>query len=158
MKKLKVDFEEIAMFMENQDRYSNQYYFDKETGETLIIPDELMRALEEGESCEDLPKWELELVPQAKEIFKGSSRYEEIPIRPSYEGYNLMVEFVEGLTEKKIQRELFIALDGKGAFRRFKNVIRDYPEVERQWYQFKREKDKEMVKDWLESLSIELIE
>jgi hypothetical protein len=93
MKKLKVDVEDIAMMMENQDRLGSQYYLDTETGETVVIPEELMTALEEGESCEGLPAWELELVPMTKEIFEGSERYEEIPTRPSHEGYNLMTQF-----------------------------------------------------------------
>ena len=158
MKKLKVDVEEIAMIMDNQDRFGNQYYLDTETGETVVIPDELMSALQEGESCEGLPDWELQLLPQAREIFEGSDRYEEIPTRPSYEGYNLTVEFTEGVWDKKIQRKLSIALDGKGAFRKFKNVLRDYPEVEKEWFQFKSKRDKEEVKDWLESIGIEMVE
>ena len=158
MKKLKVDVEDIAMIMENQDRFGNQYYLDTETGETVAIPDELMSALEEGESCEGLPAWELKLLPLAKEIFEGNNRYEEIPVRPSYDGYNLMVQFSEGVSNKRIQRELSIALDGRGAFRRFKNVLMEYPEVEKQWFQFKAERDKEEVKDWLESIGIEMKE
>ena len=39
MKKLKVDVEEIAMIMENEDRFGNHYYLDTETGETLSFPD-----------------------------------------------------------------------------------------------------------------------
>lgn len=60
MKKLKVDIEDIVMIMENQDRFGNHYYLDTETGETRCIPDELMSALGEGESCEGFPAWELE--------------------------------------------------------------------------------------------------
>jgi len=157
MKKLKVDVEDIAMIMENQDRLGS-YYLDTETGEVVAIPEELMSALEEGESCEGLPAWELELLPQAKEIHAGSDRYEEIPIRPSYEGYNVMVEFTEAVTDRKIQRELNIALDGKGAFRRFKRVLRDYSEMEKEWFKFKATRDREYVKDWLESIGIELEE
>jgi hypothetical protein len=156
MKKLKVDVEDIAMIMENQDRFDTQYYLDTETGEVLAIPEELMSAIDEGESDEDLPDWELELLPKAKDIFEGSERYEEIPIRPSHEGYDLMVQFTEEMKNQKIQRELYIALDGKGAFRRFKNVLRDYPEVEKHWFKFKAERDKEEVKDWLGSIGIEL--
>jgi hypothetical protein len=156
MKKLKVDVEDIAMIMENQDRLGSQYYLDIETGETVVIPEELMSSLEEGESCEGLPAWELELLPQAKEIFEGSDRYEEIPTRPSHEGYNLMVQFAQGVADERIQRELSIALDGRGAFRRFKNVLRDYPEVEKEWFKFKAERNKEEVKEWLESIGIEL--
>ena len=158
MKKLKVDVEDIAMIMENQDRFGSQYYLDIETGETLVIPEELMSALEEGESCEGLPPWELELVPMAKEIFEGSERYEEIPTRPSHEGYNLMVQFAQGVADERIERELSVALDGRGAFRRFKNVLRDYPEVEKEWFKLKAERDKEEVKEWLESIGIELKE
>ena len=158
MKKLKVDVEDIAMIMDNQDRFGNQYYLDTETGETVVIPNELMSALQEGESCEGLPDWELQLLPQAREIFEGSDRNEEIPTRPSYEGYNLMVEFTEGVLDQKIQRKLSIALNGKEAFSRFKNVLRDYPEVEKEWFQFKSKRDKKEVKDWLESIGIEMVE
>jgi len=158
MKKLKVDVEDIAMIMDNQDQFESQYYLDTESGEAVVIPEELMRALEEGESCEGLPAWELELVPMSKEIFQGSDRYVGIPIRPSHEGYHLMAEFAEGVKSQKIQREFSIALEGRGAFRRFKNVSRDYPEVEKEWFKFKAERDKEEVKDWLESIGIEMVE
>lgn len=158
MKKLKVDVEEIAMIMDNQDRFGNQYYLDIETGETIIIPDELINALEEGESCEGLPAWELELLPQTKEIFAGSKRYEEIPIRFGGEAYNQMVKFAGGVSDQRVQGELYLALDGRGVFQRFKNTLRDYPNVEKQWFKFKADRDKEEVKDWLESIRIKLEE
>jgi len=155
MKKLKVDVEDIAMIMDNHDRVAS-YYLDTETGEVVSIPEEVMSALEGGESCEGLPAWEIDLLPQAKEILAGSDRYEEIPIRFSHEGYRIMADFADGVKDPRIKRELEIALDGKGAFRRFKNVLRDYPEVEKQWFKFKANRDKEEVKDWLESIGIEL--
>ena len=158
MKKLKVDVEDIAMVMENQDRFGNQYYLDTETGETVVFPDELMSAIGEGKSCEGLPAWELELLPQAKEIFKGSPRYEEIPIRFSQEAYDLMIEFARGVTDQTLQKALYSALNGRGAFRRFKDALREYSEVEKQWFKFKADRDKEEVKEWLESIGIELAE
>ena len=158
MKKLKVDVEDIAMIMENQDRFGNQYYLDTQTGETVVIPDELMSAIGEGESCEGLPAWELELLPQAKEIIAGSDRYEEIPIRYGHQAFDLMVEFAKGVTDQGLQKALYSALNGRGAFRRFKDTLREYPEVEKQWFQFKAEKDKEEVKEWLESIEIEMVE
>jgi hypothetical protein len=156
MKKLKVDVEDIAMIMDNQDRSVDQYYFDTETGEVVVIPDELMNVLEKGESCEGLPAWELELLPQAKEIIAGNPHYEEIPIRFSHEVYDLMVDFANGVEDRRIQRELSTALDGKGAFGRFKNVLREYPGAEKEWFKFKAKRDKEEVKDWLESIGIEM--
>ncbi len=67
MKELKVDVEDIALCMDNQERHETNFYLDTETGETIAIPDEVMTATEEGEFSEDLPAWELELLPQAKE-------------------------------------------------------------------------------------------
>ncbi len=158
MRKLKVDVEDIAMIMENQDRFGNQYYLDTETGETVVIPEELMSALEEGESCEGLPAWELELLPRAKEIFEGNERYEVIPTRPSHEAYDIIVNFVSDVKDGRMRSRLESALHGKGAFRRFKDTLREYPEVEKEWFKFKAERDKEKVKEWLESIGIEMVE
>jgi len=158
MKKLKVDVEDVALIMENQDRFGSQYYLDTETGESILIPEELMDALEEGESCEDLPAWELELLPQAKAIFEESERYEEIPTRPSHEAYDVMVEFASSVKDGRVRSRLESAFHGKGAFRRFKDTLREYPEIEKEWFKFKAEKDREMVKDWLVSIGIEIKE
>ena len=158
MKKLKVDVEDIAMIMENQDRVGSQYYLDTETGETIVIPEELIDALEEGESCEDLPAWELELLPQAKAIFGGSDRYEEIPTRPSHEAYGVLVEFASDMKDGRVKSRLESALHGKGAFGRFKDTLRGYPEIEKEWFKFKAERDKEEMKEWLESIGIEMEE
>ena len=158
MKKLKVDVEDIALIMENQDRFGSQYYLDTETGESILIPEELMDALEEGESCEDLPAWEIELLPQAKAIFEESERYEEIPTRPSHEAYDVMVEFASDVKDGRVGSRLESAFHGKGAFRRFKDTLREYPEIEKDWFKFKAEKDREMVKDWLVTIGIEMEE
>ena len=158
MKKLKVDVEDVALIMENQDRFGSQYYLDTETGESILIPEEVMDALEEGESCEDLPAWELELLPQAKAIFEGSERYKEIPTRPSHEAYDVMVEFASDVKDGRVGSRLESAFHGKGAFRRFKDTLREYPEIEKEWFKFKAEKDREMVKDWLVSIGIEIKE
>jgi hypothetical protein len=158
MRKLKVDVEDIAMIMENQDRFGNQYYLDTETGETVVIPEELMSALEEGESCEGLPAWELELLPRAKEIFEGNERYEEIPTRPSHEAYDIIINFVSDVKDGRMRSRLESALHGRGAFGRFKDTLKEYPQIEKEWFKFKAEKDKEKVKEWLESIGIEMVE
>ena len=40
-------------------------------------------------------------------------------------GYDLMVEFAETIEDELLREKLSIALDGRGVFRRFKNVIAD---------------------------------
>ena len=156
MKKLRVDVEDIAMIMDNQDRLGSSYYLDTETGETVIIPDEVITALEEGESCEGLPSWEVELLPKAKEIDEGSDRYVEIPIRDSHETFQLMVDFTQRVKDTRLKGKLESALGGRGSFHRFRDALKEYPELEKEWFKFKAARDKEEVKEWLESIGIEM--
>jgi hypothetical protein len=40
--------------------------------------------------------------------------------------------------------------------KKLKDPLTGYPDVENEWFQFKAARDKEKVKDWLESTGIEL--
>ena len=115
-KKLKADLETIANAMEDTDRMDMDYYLDKETGEVIVLLEEIFRYAEEDQDKvrEDLPDWQKEQVKLAQDIlFKNPDRYICIPERPSYEGYNLMVEFAEKVEDELLREKLSIALDGK---------------------------------------------
>jgi hypothetical protein len=158
MKKLKVDIDEIAFIMETSDEFNSATLFDTETGEIISIPNELMSAVEsdDEEALQDLPDWERDLIGTAESIVNDESgRFVDIPRKPSYEAYDLMVEFASSVTNKYLREKLEIALDGKGAFRRFKNVISDYPEEEKRWFAFKDKRMREEVIEWLNDLGIE---
>jgi Uncharacterised protein family (UPF0158) len=158
MKKLKVDINELAFTMEISDEFDNAIFFDTETGEIVSIPNELMSAVEsdDEEALQDLPDWEKDLIEIAENIVRDESgRYVDIPRKPSYEAYDLMVEFARSVTNSNLKEKLEIALDGKGAFRRFKNVISDYPDEEKRWFAFKDKRMREEVIEWLNDLGIE---
>jgi len=160
MKKLKVDLEMIANAMEDVARMNMDYYLDKETGEVIVTSEETFGYAEEeedeGKTREDLPDWQKEDIKLAKDIlFNNPDRYICIPERPSYEGYNLMVEFTEKVEDELLREKLNIALDGKGAFRRFKNVIADYPDYRGKWFKFRDERLNKEVIEWLNSIGIE---
>ena len=61
-----------------------------------------------------------------------------------------MQRFIETVTEPKLKEGLAAALVGKGAFRRFKDQLLDYPEVRQQWFAFKDAEVYSYVRDWLE--------
>ena len=161
MKKLKADLEMIANAMEDVARMDMDYYLDKETGEVIITSEETFGYAEEAEEDEDnigedLPDWQKEDIKLAQDIlFNNPDRYICIPERPSYEGYNLMVEFAEKVEDELLREKLSIALDGKGAFRRFKNVIADYPDYREKWFKFRDERINKKVTEWLNSIGIE---
>ena len=161
MKKLKVDFDDIAFVMEKQNDMGSSEHFDTETGEVLNIPDEVMDAAESGdvEEIASLPDWEQELIETAKLILADEKgRFQDIPRRSSSDGYELMAEFAESVGNAKLRTRLESALHGKGVFRRFKDALRDDPDEEKRWYKFHDEKMRQEVRDWLNSLDIEPVE
>ncbi len=158
MKKLKVDLEEIGSIMENQDRSIQEYYLDKENGKVVVIPEEVTNVIEGHYNIDNLPDWERELLEIAEKVLSSNQeRYVRIPERPSYEGYNLMAEFTENIEDEQFREKLFIALNGKGAFRRFKNVLFDFPNYEKKWYSFKQARLAKEVCEWLSSIDIKCV-
>jgi len=51
-----------------------------------------------------------------------------------------------------------VALNGKGAFRRFKDVLYNYPEERERWFNFQYEKKKSRLLKWLKDEEIEIEE
>ncbi|MCL6558809.1 MAG: UPF0158 family protein [Firmicutes bacterium] len=157
MRRLEIDFEEIAMALESS-RELSDYYLDVETGELVVIPAELLALDCDEEDLSSLPDWEQALIPLVREIQGGSERYEPVPQIPSYEIYNLMLEFVETVTDQRLYQLLSVALDGKGAFGRFKRVLAEYPAERQRWYQMKQAAMTGWIKEWLNELGIEPVE
>ena len=158
MKKLKVDLEIISNAMEDVARVDMEYYLDKETGEVIFIPEEVSRYVEEEDENlrKELPDWQKEGVKLAQEILLNKPvRYINIPEGAPCNGYDLMVEFAEKVEDELLREKLSIALDGKGAFRRFKNVMVDYPDYREKWFKFRDERINKKVIEWLNSIGIE---
>ena len=157
MRRLEIDLEEVAAALESS-REMNEFFLDLATGEVVVIPAELLEQDWLEEDPADLPAWEQALLPVVREIQEGSERYARVPQVPSYEIYNLMVEFAETVTDRRLYQLLVVALDGKGAFGRFKRVLADYPAERERWYRMKQAVMTEWVKEWLSELEIEPVE
>lgn len=158
LKELKVDLEELSIMMATS-RVNHQAYLDTKTGEICYLPCELDERVYDEEYVSRLPQWEQEMVGDVKAIYEDEEgRYEFIPERVSADAYETMVEFAKDLDNLQIANELFDALDGKGAFRRFKNILRAYPAVEIAWCKFQTEAEKQEAIRWLWSIGIEPVE
>jgi hypothetical protein len=152
MKTLAVDIAEIAELMEMQD-YEGERFLNLQTGKTVIVPSELLNREEDDSS--QLPDWEKELLPVVEELDAGGDRYAPIPQVDSHEAYDDMVQFAETVTDPRLREHLAIALDGKGAFRRFKDVLYNYSDEQKRWYALKDSIMAERVRQWLRELDIE---
>lgn len=76
------------------------------------------------------------------------------PLSSSVE-YDWMVEFADSVADPRLRELLQVALDGRGAFRRFKNVLLDFPEERARWFTFRDRRLREAMGEWLEEHEIE---
>lgn len=65
-----------------------------------------------------------------------------------------MIDFAETVADGRLGELLLVALRGKGAFRRFKNVLSSYPREREQWFSFKDERMMERIKEWLKDICV----
>jgi len=141
MRKVKANLSEL-MDAFDECRIGYEFYLDLKTGELLHVSDEFMMT-DEIEKIHERLNSEPE-------------RYLNIPTESSREGYQDMVAFTESLEDENLKEKLWIALNGRGAFRRFKDVLLSYPEKREEWFDFKDERLEERVMEWLEENEIEL--
>jgi hypothetical protein len=60
--------------------------------------------------------------------------------------------------DEHLSELLEVAINGKGAFRRFKDVLLNYPEERERWFQFKDDRMKERALEWLDDIDVTLVE
>jgi hypothetical protein len=141
-KTLKIDLDELCSAMEDSS-YEHEYYLDLETGEILFL----------SEYTDDEETGKLK-----DKIEEESDRYERIPKAESHEGYEEMQDFIATVKDKRLAALLEVAIKGKGAFRRFKDVLLNFPEERERWFQFKDSKVQEKALEWLDDIDVSLIE
>ncbi len=76
----------------------------------------------------------------------------------SREQYRWMERFVATVEESDLRQKLLSAIDGKGAFRRFKDVLMHFPVDRERWFTFRSERLRVSMLAWLEANDIEATE
>ncbi len=91
------------------------------------------------------------------EIDAGLEEGRLIPIEPlpSSVEYGWMSEFAASVADAALRRLLEVALNGSGAFRRFKGVLTDFPAQRDRWFAFRTERLRQAAREWLEENGVE---
>jgi hypothetical protein len=174
MKRLKVDLDEIQKAMEDIEREAFDYYLDTETGDVVILSEDIIskaHLMLAGSFDEDMadydevefdvdctvPDWIEDEVELALNIFVlDKEHYERIPERGSRGGYAAMSEFTEGLKDSGLKYELQNIIDGKGAFRRFKDALDVHPAEKKRWYGYNAKLARREILEWLRSVGVDV--
>jgi hypothetical protein len=100
--------------------------------------------------------------PEAPElrtrVVAGGTGFVKIEPASSREQYKWMERFVVGVEDEALRERLVIAIDGKGAFRRFKDVLLNYPAERERWFSFRSGLLHWHMQVWIEREEIEPVE
>jgi hypothetical protein len=88
--------------------------------------------------------WTHSMLEYADEIddeqpdFDDETRWLHVPADGPSEGYRDMQSFISTIPDPSIADRLSIAIDGTGAFRRFRDLLQRWEDIEDDWYRFCR--------------------
>lgn len=139
-KKVKFDWEELITAFEGSG-FDQSNYLDLETGEVLSV----MREIMDSDEIDEIEQ----------RVNSGPERYRVIPSIDSSEAYDDMVKFIDTIEDRHLAELLSVAIGGKGAFRRFKDVLLSYPIERQRWFEFQSDLMVRRVEEWLQEIGIE---
>ena len=143
-KVLKVDMGQLVWAM-NDGSIDFEYYLDMETGEIILVGDDFIDMEELYAASEAIEEEEAE-------------RYRYIDKTDSWDAYKDMERFIITVEDKRLRELLIVAIDGRGAFRRFRKVIWEHPEEKIRWSEFKDRSDMQRALEFLDCIGVDLIE
>jgi Uncharacterised protein family (UPF0158) len=140
-RKLKIDLSQLEEAFENAS-WEAEYYLDRETGDIILISS--MITTSSG-------------ITQQIQNMTDKNRYLPVPHATPRDGFRDMERFAETIRDTVLRQLLNTAINGKGAFRRFKDVLHDYPPERERWFRFQADRVQQRVLEWLDSEDIEPI-
>ncbi len=132
---MKVKLEDIIEAMEFANM-ETEYYYDTQNEKVLMLFDEMVDGEDNPELFED---------------------YIPLPGQYDINEYRIMEEFIYELPAGNDQDVLARTIQGRGAFRRFKDKLYDL-NLEKQWYQYREEAYEKIARQWSERHKIDIVE
>ena len=90
-----------------------------------------------------------------QQVSENIRNYLRVEPASSREQYRWMEKFVGSVTDEPLRERLIISIDGKGAFRRFKDVLLAYPAERERWFTYRAELLHWHIQTWLEQHDIQ---
>ena len=132
---MKVKLEDVLMALEDADNDEIRYSYSVNK-EKIVYFSDLLNNEEEYDEDDD---------------------YIGLPDSYDINEYRMMENFVYSLPRGKNQTILYNAIQGRGAFRRFKDKLNDIG-MAKTWFAYRDQQYKEIALEWCEENDIEVIE
>ena len=95
--------------------------------------------------------------PQMHARISADPNYLRIDPVSSREQYRWMERFIPMVDDAELRGKLAHAIDGKGAFRRFKDVLMTYAADRERWFAFRSERLRTFMEAWLNAHAIQAV-
>jgi hypothetical protein len=89
-------------------------------------------------------------------VANNPNRYLRVDPASSREQYRWMERFVASVSDQVLRERLLVAIDGKGAFRRFKDVLLAFPAERERWFTYRSDLLHFHIQTWIEHMKIEV--
>ena len=127
-------------------------FLNTKTKEVCMFAHDEIQAAENDEDLSNSAEWYCEAVTRAKHYVENLDDYLPLPEQYDFNEYRVMEKFISqvvaslplGLKQSAVLSE---AIEGKGAFRRFKIAL-ERLELREEWYRFRDQKLREFVEFW----------
>jgi hypothetical protein len=95
--------------------------------------------------------------PQMHSRIAADAAYVRVEPVSSREQYRWMERFIQMLDPGELRDELVLAIDGRGAFRRFKDVLMLNAAERERWFAFRSERLRVFMEAWLEAHALHAV-
>ena len=125
-------------------------YINRKTGEVFSFTEEFISLAERDEEDDLIPRWQSEIIDQIR-LVTASDDFLELPDRFEIHEYAIMEKYCLTLADDRIRVALTEGIKGRGAFRRFKDLIHREG-IEEDWYRHRDRALGKIARDFLDSL------
>ena len=127
-------------------------FIDRRTGEIHTYSREHVGMVEDGVSFEGMSKWEEEIGREIEEFYYSDACL-TLPDKDDINDYRIMQKFCLSVEDDDLSDRLLDAISGRGAFRRFRDLVRRL-KIDDDWEDYKYRAYEEIVIDFLEKHQI----
>lgn len=166
MSAININFDDIQKAYEDTEREAFEYFLDKQTGEVIILSQDIINlAWEilsesyddiadfeyvEPDEIPDIPEWMEDEVELAMIIFVNEhDNYVRIPERTPSKTFQAMMKFTDTVENQTLKDSLRSVLDGTGSFRRFKDILAPHTKEKKLWHGFNAKEAKKEIQEFL---------
>lgn len=121
-------------------------YLNQTTGQVVTVSDEELYAAEIHVPLDQFPEWQHQFLLIARDIV-DTEKYLLLPSKYEIHDYQIMEQFCLSIAHDERRETLSHAIQGRGAFRRFRDTLSQY-DLEQEWDTYRKNVLRAMAIAW----------